>query len=93
MLLLLLHLGLKELHGIGLGLLGYLNIRLHRLIVGMAGPLHHNLRRYAAGECETDEGTGERISPPRLREPPSVGLWPPKRFFFIVLNLSHFEHI
>ena len=34
MLLLLLHLGLKELHGIGLGLLGNLNIGLHGLVSG-----------------------------------------------------------
>ena len=43
-----LHLLLKELHGIGLGLLGNLDIGHHGLIVGVAGPFHHYLRRDAA---------------------------------------------
>ncbi len=41
----LLHFGFEELHGIGLGLLGYLDIRFHGLVVGVAGPLHHHLGR------------------------------------------------
>ena len=52
-----LHLLLEELHGIGLCLLGNLDIGLHGLVVGVAGPLHHNLRRDTSGEGETDEGT------------------------------------
>ena len=48
---------LKSLHGIGLGLLGNLDIRLHGLVVGVAGPLHHHLGRDTAGEGDTDEGT------------------------------------
>ena len=52
-----LHFLLEELHGIGLGLLGNLDIGLHGLVVGVAGPLHQHLRRDAAGEGETDEGT------------------------------------
>ncbi len=38
---------LEELHGIGLGLLGNLDIGLHGLIVGVAGPFHYHLRRDA----------------------------------------------
>ena len=61
MLLLLLHLLLEELHGIGLGLLGNLDIGLHGLIVGVAGPLHHHLGRNAAGEREADERTAGSV--------------------------------
>ena len=51
-----LQLCIEEFHGISLDLLGNLDIGLHRLVVGVTGPLHHNLGRDAAGEGETDEG-------------------------------------
>ena len=57
----LLQFGLEELHGIGLGLLGNLDIGLHGLIVGVAGPLHHHLGRNAAGEGEADEGAASCV--------------------------------
>ena len=41
---------------LGLGLLGNLNLRSHSLAVEVAGPLHHHLRRDAAGEGEANEG-------------------------------------
>ena len=47
---LLLHFLLEEFHGIGLGLLGNDDVGFHGLVVGVAGPLHHNLRRDATGE-------------------------------------------
>ena len=40
-----LHLLLKELHGIGLGLLGNVDVGFHGLVVGVAGPFHHYLQR------------------------------------------------
>ena len=47
----------KELHGIGLSLLGNGNVWFHSLVIGVAGPFHHHLGRDAAGKGETDEGT------------------------------------
>ena len=43
------HLLLEELHGIGLGLLGYLDIWFHGLVIGVAGPFHNHLGRDTAG--------------------------------------------
>lgn len=48
---------IKQFHCIDLGLLGNINIRLHGLVVGVAGPFHDNLRRDTAGESKADEGT------------------------------------
>ena len=58
---LLLHLLLEELHCIGLGFLGNLDIGLHGLVVGVAGPFHDNLGRDAAGEGEADEGAASCV--------------------------------
>ena len=56
---------IKEFHGIHLGLLGNLDIRLHRMVVGVAGPFHHNLGRDAAGEGESIYSEGSIPDEPK----------------------------
>lgn len=46
---------LEHRHLLGLYLFGYVDIRFHRLIIGMPGPFHDHLRRDAGGQSKADE--------------------------------------
>ena len=41
-------------HGVCLGFFSDVDVRLHGFVIDMAGELHHNLRRDAAGEGHAD---------------------------------------
>lgn len=47
----------EELHRIGFGRVGNVNIRLHGLVVAVASPLHHDLWGYSQHESVADERT------------------------------------
>ena len=44
-------------HGICLNVVCNVDVGLHRLVVAVPRPLHHDLRRNAKGKCITDKGT------------------------------------
>ena len=44
-----------DFHCVGFGLFGDVDVGAHCLVVGVAGPFHHDLRRDAAGQGEADE--------------------------------------
>lgn len=41
---------------VALGVFGDVDVGLHGLVVGVSGEFHHDVRRNAVGEGETDEG-------------------------------------
>ncbi len=52
---------IELLHVRRLHLIGYINIRLHRLVVAVACPLHHHAWRYSLGKRSADEGASSAM--------------------------------
>lgn len=48
-------------HGVALGGFRNVDVGLHGLVVGVSGEFHHDVRRDAVGEGETDEGLAAGI--------------------------------
>ena len=52
--------------GVFLGVFGDVDVGLHGLVVAVAGPFHHDLRRDATGEGQADEGAAAGVGAQHL---------------------------